>query len=803
VIRALLALLFDYTIPLISFQSIFIFASSLQHKGKPTVQNWYSCEQCNRAWKSSADGSSLTVKICEPCVVRCHSGHKGVRLIRNSQALCICTHVCRVTGNQCNALVISASQTKVQNRAIAAREEIHRHRQRNKDSPPVFAMVPRYYFDGSVKAESGWMICRLCTVAEKKGENPDDGELMVERHGDDASLEEAVLSDSESSMMSTSQTSLNSLQSLEQGLNANSQRSRRSKESKREEKTNQQNEEGSVGSRTGSASVSLSLRSGGDFVALAAAGMSMKAGLPPGWIELYDVEEPAVLKYEDRVLVTRYASDLRKYATVKKEVKRGFYLVKYDDRTVADETVERSYLELISRKRFFFHPATGQSAWSTFQAQSNPIESQSLTLTGVGWFECYKKSIYRRTFGDWVEMINPYIDQVFYMHTDNFAIEKAILHMQSVFRTKMRKPRPFIEWTSVSFTFDVPDVVLTLMKEIGGWAYLRRRSTNVGEFQDLEGAEWEEYTDKKTSEYFYWNEDANAYQWEKPEVFKRKLDAKELLKEGEDVMFVFPGRRQEEMAVVTKVRFDDETGEDMYDLVHKYVPDLAYKWIPRMQIKFVPKEGDALMLAKLEVKWKAQLRRKRDADERKAKRDKELAIAAELKRLEDMKTMAYRMGKREESVVSTNTRIMRGRLKRIELEDLEIREELDRTQGKARRDRIQVMMEEMRQDKTMSRSDVLSMTRALELKMRIEDKVRMRNELRKDLIAKKKESQERTIFIEETLRNSEIRTTTPRSLVRRRIVRRMHIAMQRQANNFMICEWGCGDWFRGKPKMYL
>jgi hypothetical protein len=66
-------------------------------------------------------------------------------------------------------------------------------------------------------------------------------------------------------------------------------------------------------------------------------------------------------------------------------------------------------------------------------------------------------------------------------------------------------------------------------------------------------------------------------------------------------MFVFPGRRVEENAIVTKVRFDDETGEDMYDLVHKYVPELAYKWIARMHIKFVPKEGDALMLAKLEV----------------------------------------------------------------------------------------------------------------------------------------------------------------------------------------------------------
>jgi hypothetical protein len=60
------------------------------------------------------------------------------------------------------------------------------------------------------------------------------------------------------------------------------------------------------------------------------------------------------------------------------------------------------------------------------------------------------------------------------------------------------------------------------------------------------------------------------------------------------------------------------------------------------------------------VKWKAQLRRKREADERKAKRDKELAMAAEAKRLEDMKSMAYRMGRREESAISTNTRIIRG-----------------------------------------------------------------------------------------------------------------------------------------------
>lgn len=713
------------------------------------------------------------VKICEPCVVRCHAGHKGIRLIRNSLALCICAQVCKVTSCACNAMVISRSQTRVQIQAMAAREELERHRQRNIDQPPVFAMVPREYLDGTPKRESGWMICRLCVNGEPStgSRTKDDGSLMLGKHGDDASLEEADLSDSESSLQSMSNTSLNSLGTLETA--------EESKQSKLKD---------ALMTTSGKA---------GNFTLALPPNSSMRMGLPPGWVELFDVEEPVVLKYEDRVLVKRYSSDLRKYATVKNEVKKGFFKVKYDDRTIADEVIERSYIELISRRKFFCNPATGQAAWSMFQAQSNPVESQSLTLTGPAWNHFYLKSIFRRPFGDWVEMLNPYIDQVFYMLTEDYNIERAVLQLQANYRSKFHKARPFAEYMSTAFTFDVPDAVAPLMKERAGWAYLRRRSTNVGEFLDLEGTEWEEYTDKKTSEYFYWTEEANLYQWEKPQVFQRKLDAKELLKEGEDVMYIFPGRRTEEMAVITKVRFDDETGEDMYDLVHKYVPELAYKWVARMHIKFVPKEGDALMLAKLEVKWKQQLRRKREADERKAKRDKELAMAAELHRLEEMKTMAYRMGKREESAISTNTRIIRGRVKRAELEDQEIRERLDLTEGKARRDRIQATMKEQIAEKNLSRSEVLSMTRALELKMKLDDKVQARNALRKDLVAKKKESMERTLYIEDTLRDGEIRTTTPRSLVRRRIVRRMHIAMQRQASNFMICEWGCGDWFRG------
>ena len=36
--------------------------------------------------------------------------------------------------------------------------------------------------------------------------------------------------------------------------------------------------------------------------------------------------------------------------------------------------------------------------------------------------------------------------------------------------------------------------------------------------------------------------------------------------------------------------------------------------------------------------------------------------------------------------------------------------------------------------------------------------------------------------------------TTPRSLIRRTIGRRLHMAMRRQQDRYSICEWGCGMW---------
>jgi hypothetical protein len=121
--------------------------------------------------------------------------------------------------------------------------------------------------------------------------------------------------------------------------------------------------------------------------------------------------------------------------------------------------------------------------------------------------------------------------------------------------------------------------------------------------------------DTVSFEYFYWEEESNRYQWTKPELYVKKTNLEELFKEGEEIMFRFPGRRTEEIATIVKVRFDDSTGADMYDIKHRYNPDLICKWISRMQIKQVPKEGDALKLSIMEKQWKRTIKKKRKGSE--------------------------------------------------------------------------------------------------------------------------------------------------------------------------------------------
>tara|TARA_B110000090_G_C13245472_1_gene394263 strand:+ start:218 stop:835 length:618 start_codon:yes stop_codon:yes gene_type:complete len=201
----------------------------------------------------------------------------------------------------------------------------------------------------------------------------------------------------------------------------------------------------------------------------------------------------------------------------------------------------------------------------------------------------------RRVFGSDKELTEEMVDRrseiMFYINVDKMDQDRAAIRIQAAVRRYWRWQLPFTQWGAQlgSFSTVPTSVVNKGMRERGGWSYLRRRSQNVGEFLDEDGEEWEEYVDNETSEYFYWQEDENRYLWDKPPLPKRTRKVIEYLKIGDEVNFKFPGKRDEEVAIVKKLKFDDETGLDMYDIEHKYNKELFLRWVPRMRIKAIPK----------------------------------------------------------------------------------------------------------------------------------------------------------------------------------------------------------------------
>jgi hypothetical protein len=889
-----------------------LFFSDLQFKNLELNQKWYSCEQCNRAWKtitaermmqqrsnnnndnssvvtgkSSQSGAAVNTKslvVCEPCIARCHDRHKGVRFLYeapSSRVLqCMCLEVCKVINTVCSGVTISAGQIRTQDAARNKRMDMEREVKRNKKFPPIFACVPRQDRNGKEKLISGWHMCRTCIpkkinenilqeesttaqellVDEKSEEfsrdNDDDNGMESSTTDDDDSDEDdndnSTATDDDANTVSTNES---------ENLPPRSPLAIPTKPSKRVSNTNinqnqlvpffgqppsmNKTDKKKKKKDDDSLSTYMSLHSEEpNEEAVKQMGFANDLILPiyllkRKWLELYDVEEPEHLRYGDQVLCSKLRQPFPKITgRVKTIVRPGFYLIRYDNRALGDEIYERSRVELISRPKFYFNIYTAEVTWirediisakeelereengglgeeddeeelseeqknsSSNNLKKSITQTQSMQIPGPLWLTLYENSDLRRNFDEYDEMYHPILNIVYYINFPVYKEELSALRLQKIFREKFFKKRRFTPWKSFAFSVDTPEKVKHLMKVKFGWAYLRRRAISCGEFLDENGIEWEENIDKITSEYFYWAEEDNLYSWDKPNVFQRKKEPVNKFKLNEEVLYRFPGRRTEEVALVIKIRFDDETGEDVYDLQHKYNPSLLAKWIPRIQIKPVPMEGDALMLAKMEVKWKQVIRRQREADERKRHREKEIKAQEELKRMELMNSMAYKlMGEKalqeERGGLNQTTRIMRSRMERIRLEEIIRNEEIDRTEGQARRDKIQQQIDDMKASlgKRLTRADVLNITRSIEMKFMMNEKIEKRNALQEALSQLKRDKEDRQYSMEQTLLEREVQMTTPRSLNRRKVIRRIHMAMKRQEESLIICEWGCGDWF--------
>ena len=78
------------------------------------------------------------------------------------------------------------------------------------------------------------------------------------------------------------------------------------------------------------------------------------------------------------------------------------------------------------------------------------------------------------------------------------------------------------------------------------------------------------------------------------------------------------------------MREDDATKEIKYDIEHKFNKALVAKWVPRANIRRQALTAEEIELQRLEKIWRNQIRRMRNAQERKNKSKRDAKIEEEL-----------------------------------------------------------------------------------------------------------------------------------------------------------------------------
>lgn len=797
-----------------------------QDKGRRIDQRWYTCEECNQNWKALQDDprAKIMIKICEPCSVRCHGTHKGLRFIRSSPIVCMCLSACKGFCN-CKAQQVSNIQLHISEIAKREREEVRRKRIQAALMPPIFAMVPRYDASGVFKRESGWLICRRAPIRGI-------AELCL---ADDKSVKSYDSTSDEYSnsvldgLMEVEPPLLEDREDIEDKL-------------KELEDASQERENDS------------------------------------DWIEVYDAEDPVQLSVGTVVLCAREGQVRKAYGVIDSISKNGISIIKF--RNGETEPIPRHRLEVLSKPIFMFNPTTGQSYWkkaeiyttsmifgekngtqsiqiqdgnnmpnsleepseitggfiesqslmSLPEAPARIFESDSLGMDFEDWENFRIISNVRRHFKDYTEYEDPVLRIIFLSSDSLIQREIAAMTIQRIFRSKRGKPIP-IAWTTLAFSFETPEEVYKEQKTLAGWAMLRRQSKMIGYFTDIGRMEWEEYMDPESSNFFYWAEEKNYYQWERPEVLGRSQMSNKkapALSLNEEVRYKFPGEEKEELCVVTRCRFDDQTGLDCYDLMSKRNDDLTARWIPRYLIKKSVILGEDIRLIQEEKGWRKTLKMQREKEIRNRHRIKAKKIAEEQERRKQFfKSQQYdedadgtdqakkdadapkppgpskdeEMDKGLKQFFQVEA-LAQGRSKRCKQEEQEIQDEKDKEYLAKRKVGVVSMMNELAKDLSLTRIELINLQRALTLKLTLYDKLKTREQVLQSLIARRELVKTRRETLEAMLRDIDSKMSTPRSLMRRKILRRVHICMNRQLSGYITCEWGCNDWVRvGQEQM--
>jgi hypothetical protein len=350
-----------------------------------------------------ASGSSM-LRICEPCVYRCHRGHKGVRLVRISPISCGCHSVCQPV-NRCCAQEMSTLQA--QNIKAAHHESLETQRTQlyNLLMPPTFALVPKHDpVTGKVKKESGFMMCRKppprnrlleqiittrslsCVFSSSEDHPPSDlGRPSVASPSRTKNESDGltVATDEEKSIVSDSTQALTS---IPPGNGAGGVSGDGSTTVYIQELENQiignlysDDRHLSPSSPTapalpeGEVSTSLTLPpqsslSTAEIIAylhrhpeLLQSDELSEDHLSQGWIVAMDSEEPEEYEPGTKVICTSRQHSIPCYGTIVRYLMSGVYLVKFFDGH--EEKLSFESIESVRRRKFYHNTVTGYSSW--------------------------------------------------------------------------------------------------------------------------------------------------------------------------------------------------------------------------------------------------------------------------------------------------------------------------------------------------------------------------------------------------------------------------------------------------------
>lgn len=734
------------------------------------------------------------IRICEPCIYRCHKGHKGVRLVRISPITCGCCTVCQPV-NPCVANEISSIQLLNIKLSCQQLVEDKRLELYNMLMPPVFALVPKYSPDGKLKRESGYMMCR-----KYPPNNIDLQKIIKTRIFDPISEDNSVVSavvnpinqevnlnqNINSSSLSVTSNNSNDLENTN-SLNNNSHNNNTNNTTINTEdligKGNnssyisflenniigniytddrEQNlliENGITSLQVLSSNLILFLRQSPQLLV---SNELTEAHLNEGWIVVMDSEEPDEYEPGTKVICHNKKYDIPCYGTIISYLDNGVYLVKYIDGS--EERISFENIESVIRRKFYYNTITGYSSWvipsienqRNINDNNNNVDivsnmfgqrAEHLELSGNEWNALKLISNDRRSFKDYDEYEDPFTKVIFYVDTDAFYLEQNALKIQNFFRIKHHLVRKKY-WQSKAFTFNKPESVREEEKVKAGWALLRRRSKCIGEFMDVEQYEWEELMDEDSADFFYWQEDTDTYTWIKPPIPVTKYQTKILpLEVGEKVTYLFPGKAQEEEAIVTRIRKDDQTDEEMYDIQHTKKEALRIKWVPRFQLKKLAKSGEELKLAIYAKEWKKQIRRQREKERRFRLLIRQKKQAEELEKRNKM--VVVKRNLENLSVASSLEDMEKGRIYRGRLEKVQLQEERDSVISQKRNEAIQKMMDDMNTGKMkLSKSEMISLQRSITMRLEIEGMREKRTAAQNVLLEKRKETKKRLEFLE-------------------------------------------------------